>query len=186
MNTILKELRPAFVLFAALTVICGVLYTGAVTGIAQAFFPERANGSIITITTKDGASRDIGSALIAQDFAKPEYLIGRPLGVTNLSPVGEAERALVRERIDRWHALDIDNREDIPADLVTASGSGVDPNISPAAAEYQVSRIARARGMSEERVRDMIAKQTKKRFIRLFGEPSVNVLKVNLALDGYL
>ncbi len=186
MNTVLKELRPAFVLFAAMTILCGVVYTGVVTGIARTLFSEKANGSVITVTMKDGTARDAGSELIAQDFSKPEYLIGRPLGATNLSPTSDKERVLVQERIGRWHALDAGNDRDIPADLVTASGSGVDPNVSPEAAEYQAGRIARVRGTSEEHVRSIIERYTKKRFLGIFGEPSVNVLKVNLALDGYL
>ena len=184
MNMALKSMRPALVAFVALTALCGGLYTAGVTGIAQAFFPEKANGSILTVTARDGTKRNVGSALIAQDFSKPEYLIGRPLGTTNLSPDSEKQRALVQERIARWHALDPANAADIPMDLVTASGSGVDPNVSPEAAEYQVGRIALERGLSAEKVREVIAKYTKGRFLGIFGEPSVNVLEVNLALDG--
>ena len=124
-----------------------------VTGIAQLVFPDQANGSIITVTLKDGTKKDYGSALIAQEFTKPEYLIGRPMGTTNLSPVSEKQKELVQERIDWWHAFDPENTADIPMDLVTASGSGVDPHISPEAAEYQVTRIAKARGMREDAVR---------------------------------
>ena len=186
MKTLLKTLYPALVLFAIFSILCGVLYTGAVTGIARLLFPRQANGSIISVTSADGARRDYGSALIAQEFSKPEYLIGRPLGTTNLSPTSTAEKELVQERILKWHALDSSNTAAIPLDLVTASGSGVDPHISPAAAEYQAGRIARARGISESVVRSAIRSHTKGRFLGIFGEPAVNVLEVNLTLDGLL
>jgi K+-transporting ATPase ATPase C chain len=127
-----------------------------------------------------------GSELLAQEFTKPEYLIGRPIGVTNLSPVSEEQKKLVQERIDWWHAFDPNNAVDIPMDLVTASGSGADPNISPEAAEYQVIRIAMARNMEEDEVRSIIQTYTSGRFLGFIGEPAVNVLKVNLALDGLL
>lgn len=182
----MKLLRPALVCFGIMTVLCGLLYTVAVTGIAQLIFPYQANGSIITVTLKDGTRKDYGSALIAQEFTKPEYLIGRPAGVTNLSPVSEEQKALVQERIGWWHAFDPDNTSDIPMDLVTASGSGADPNISPAAAEYQVGRIAEARNIDEDEVRRIIQAYTAGRFLGFVGEPAVNVLKVNLALDGLL
>lgn len=186
MDMAFTTVRPALVAFVALTLLCGVFYTGVVTGIAQVFFPDQANGSILTVTARDGKKIDCGSALIAQNFSNPRYLIGRPLGTTNLSPVSEKQRTLVQERVDRWHAIDLANTADIPMDLVTASGSGVDPNVSPEAAEYQVGRIARERGLSAEKVREVIAKYTQGRFLGIFGEPSVNVLKVNLALDGLL
>lgn len=169
-------MRPALVSFAALSLLFGVAYTGIITGIAQLAFPQKANGSII--------SNDRGSALIAQTFAKPEYLIGRPGGTSNLSPVSEKQKALVLERTAYWRTLDPGNNSAIPADLLTASGSGVDPNISPEAAEYQVARIARIRGVSEASVRVSIAKNTTGRFLGIFGERAVNVLKVNLSLDG--
>lgn len=186
MNDIFKALKQAFLCFVILTIICGAIYPGFVTGIAQAVFPDQANGSIITVTLKDGTQKDYGSALIAQEFTRPEYLIGRPMGVTNLSPVSEEQEKLVNERISWWHSIDPENKADIPIDLVTASGSGVDPNISPAAAEYQVGRIARERGISEDTVRDIIEKYTTVRFLGFWGEPAVNVLKVNLALDDLL
>jgi K+-transporting ATPase ATPase C chain len=169
-----------------MTVLCGVIYTGVVTGFAQLIFPSQANGSIITVTLKDGTKKEYGSALIAQEFTKPQYLIGRPLGVTNLNPVSAEEKAKVHERVDWWHALDPSNTADIPLDLVTASGSGVDPNISPEAAEYQVARIATARGMSEDDVRAFIGRYTTGKFLGFWGESAVNVLKVNLALDGLI
>lgn len=186
MNKVVRALRPAVLCFAVMTILCGVLYPGVVTVIAQAVFPEQANGSIITITLKDGTKKDFGSALIAQEFTKPEYLIGRPMGTTNLSPVSEEQKELVQQRIDWWHSLDPENKADIPMDLVTASGSGVDPNITPEAAEYQVARIAKVRGISADEIREIIKKYTTGRLLGFWGEPAVNVLKVNLALDGLL
>ncbi|MDP4119094.1 MAG: K(+)-transporting ATPase subunit C [Bacillota bacterium] len=183
MKELLKSLKPALYCFIIMTILCGVIYTGVITGVAQLLFPNKANGSVITVTLKDGSHKDYGSALIAQKFTKPEYLIGRPMGVTNLSAVSKKQAALVKERIKWWHDLDPDNKADIPMDLVTASGSGVDPNISPAAAEYQVSRIAKQRGMSENDVRSVIARYTSQKLLGFIGEPAVNVLKVNLALD---
>lgn len=182
----LKLLKPALICFGVMTLLCGVLYTAAVTGIAQLIFPNQANGSVITVTLKDGTQRDYGSELLAQEFTKPEYLIGRPTGVTNHSPVSEEQRKFVQKRIDWWHAFDPNNTADIPMDLVTASGSGVDPNISREAAEYQISRIAKARNMEEDEVRRIIQTYTSGRFLGFIGEPAVNVLKVNLALDGLI
>ena len=169
-----------------MTLLCGVLYTAAVTGIAQLFFPHKANGSVITVTLKDGTKRDYGSELIAQDFTRPEYMIGRPMGTTNLSPVSKKQKEQVEARIAWWHDFDPDNAGDIPMDLITASGSGVDPHISPEAAEFQVKRIANARGISEDAVRSVIRQFTSGRFLGIFGEPAVNVLQVNLYLDGLL
>lgn len=186
MNKFLKVLKSAFLCFVVMTILCGVIYPGVVTVIAQAVFPKQANGSIITVTLNDGTQKAYGSALIAQEFTKPEYLIGRPMGTTNLSPVSEEQRKFVQERIDWLHSIDPDNNADIPMDLVTASGSGVDPNITPEAAEYQVARIARERGINEDAVRGIIYKYTTGRFLGFWGEPAVNVLKVNLALDGLL
>ncbi|HWP22042.1 MAG TPA: K(+)-transporting ATPase subunit C [Candidatus Cryosericum sp.] len=179
-------LRPALVCFAVVTLLCGVLYTAAVTGIAQLAFPEKANGSVVRVTLADGTVREYGSALIAQTFTKPEYLIGRPAGVSNLSPTSNEQSALLQERVDWWHSFDPANKADIPADLVTSSGSGVDPNISPEAAEYQVARIATERGLTQDEVRSVIAAYTTGRLLGFLGEPTVNVLKVNLALDGLL
>jgi K+-transporting ATPase ATPase C chain len=186
MKSFLKALRPILISIVILTVICGLIYPGIVTGIAQAVFPAQANGSIITVTLKDGTTKDYGSALIAQEFNKPEYLIGRPMGTTNLSAVSAEQKELVQERVDWWHSFDPNNTAPIPMDLVTASGSGVDPNISPEAAEYQVARIAQARGMAEDDVRAIILRHTTGRFLGFWGEPAVNVLKVNLTLDGLI
>ena len=186
MKTFIKQLRPAFLILLTMVVLCGVIYTAAITGIAQLIFPHQANGSVITVTLKDGTKKSYGSALIAQEFTKPEYFISRPMTVSNLSPTSDEQAKLVQERIDWWHSFDPDNKANIPADLVTASGSGVDPNISPAGAEYQVARIAKARNMSEDAVRNLVKKYTSGRFLGFIGEPAVNVLKVNLALDGLI
>lgn len=186
MKQFFRALRPILISFVVLTVICGLVYPGIVTGIAQAVFPNQANGSIITVTLKDGTAKEYGSALIAQEFSEPKYLIGRPLGVSNLNPVSAQEKEAVQERVDWWHSFDPANAAPIPADLVTQSGSGADPNISPEAAEYQVARIADNRGISREEVRAVISRYTAGRFLLFWGEPAVNVLKVNLALDGLL
>lgn len=186
MEQTLKDLKPVLMCFVIMTILCGVIYPGIVTGIAQAVFPNQANGSIITVTLKNGTPKDYGSALIAEEFTKPEYLIGRPMGATNLSPVSAKQKKLVQQRITWWHTLDPENKADIPMDLVTASGSGVDPNISPEAAAYQVARIARERKINEAAVREIINKNTTGRYLGFWGEPAVNVLKVNLTLDGLL
>jgi len=182
----ITNFRPAFMCLAALILLCGVIFPAVVTGIAQIAFPNQANGSIITITEKDGTKKDVGSALIGQEFTKPEYLIGRPMGTSNLSPVSEEQNILVQQRIAWWRSLDPANNAVIPMDLVTASGSGVDPNISPEAAKYQVTRIARERNISTEMVRNIIEQYTSEKLLGFWGEPSVNVLKVNLALDGLI
>ncbi len=175
---------PALICALVLTLICGLIYPLVMTGVGQLLMPEQANGSLQK--AEDGTV--IGSAMIAQTFTQPEYLIGRPDtgSPTNLSPVSEEQQALVEERVAWWHALDPGNTNDIPMDLVTASGSGVDPHISPAAAEYQVPRIARERHMSEEAVREAIAKHTEGKTLGFMGEERVNVLMVNLELDGKL
>lgn len=186
MKKTIKLIRPALMCFAVMTVLCGVLYTAAVTGISQLLFPKQANGSVITVTLKDGTQKEYGSALIAQEFTKPEYLIGRPSDVSNLSPVSEEQKQLVQERIEWWKSFNPQNTADIPMDLVTASGSGADPHISPEAAEFQVDRIAQTRGIPQDEVRNIIQKYTTGRFLGFIGEPAVNVLQVNLALDGLL
>ena len=187
----MKVFRPAIVSLLAMTLLCGIIYPATVTGIARVFFPSQANGSIITVTLKDGTKTDYGSALIAQTFTDAKYLIGRPnltgsTGPSNLSVISEEEAALVEERVAWLTALDPENTADIPSDLVTVSGSGVDPNISPEAAAYQVSRIAAVRGISEDAVSAVIAKYTTGRLLGFWGNPAVNVLKVNLALDGLI
>ena len=184
MNQLIRTFKPALISFVLMTLLCGIIYPGIVTGIAQVAFPKQANGSIVKTILSDGTTKEYGSELIAQEFTKPEYLIGRPLGTTNLSPVSKEQEALVTERVSWLHTLDVENHADIPMDLVTASGSGCDPNISPEAAEYQVPRIAKERGVKESDVRAIIKKCTKGRFLGFWGEESVNVLNVNLILDG--
>ena len=180
----LRTVKPALMVFLALTILTGVIYPAVVTGLAQWWFPGQANGSAIQGKQADGSEVFYGSRLLAQPFTSPRYLIGRPAGVSNLSPVGGIERDLVAQRVAAWRGLDPGNTRDIPMDLVTASGSGVDPNISPEAAEYQVARIAKARGVPEDAVRAIVQKYTTGRLLGFIGEPAVNVLMVNLALDG--
>jgi potassium-transporting ATPase KdpC subunit len=184
MKQISKTLRAAIICFAFLTILCGIIYPLIVTGIAIELFPKQANGSIITSEASDGAVTESGSKYLGQSFTKPEYLIGRPMGTSNLSPNSSQQKSLVEERIKWWHTLDSTNKKDIPIDLVTASGSGVDPNISPKAAAYQVARIASARGIEESKVKDIIAKCTSNRLLGVWGEFGVNVLEVNIMLDA--
>lgn len=185
-----RTLRPALSLFAAFTLLTGLAYPLAVTGIAQLAFPWRANGSVIAV---DG--RPIGSPLIGQSFSDPRDFWGRPSatspqpdnglasGGSNLGPTNPAELAAVKGRVDALHAADPGNRAPVPVDLVTASGSGLDPAISLAAAEYQRDRVARARHMSPQAVQNAIDAHARRPLLGLFGEPRVNVLELNLALD---
>ena len=185
-------LRPAFVLFAALTFICGVLYPFAVTGIGQIFFAEKASGSLVL---RDG--QPVGSMLIGQSFSSAEYFWGRPSatspmpnnaassGGSNLGPTNPAQIDAVKGRIDALKIADPGNTARLPVDLVTASASGLDPEISLAAAYYQAGRIARARKLSIEEVRSMIDKRSQPQYFGFFGEPRVNVLALNLALDQH-
>ena len=184
--------------FALFTVVCGLGYTLVVTGIAQVAFPYQANGSLIKVDDKI-----VGSELIGQNFEDEDHMWGRIQNVTivegedgglmaygapsNLSPASEEYRQLVDARVEKIRASNPDaGMDDVPVDLVTCSGSGLDPEISPDAAEYQVPRLAKATGKSEDEVREIIAQCTKGRFLGVFGEPTVNVLKVNLILDGVL
>ena len=184
--------------FALFTVVCGLGYTLVVTGIAQVAFPYQANGSLITV---DG--KVVGSELIGQNFDGEAHMWGRIQNVSivegedgelmaygapsNLSPASEEYRQLIDARVKKIRAANPDADMDaVPGDLVTCSGSGLDPEISPDAAEYQVPRLAKATGKSEGEVREIIAQCTKGRFLGVFGEPTVNVLKVNLMLDGAL
>lgn len=184
--------------FALFTVVCGLGYTLVVTGIAQVAFPYRANGSLIKVDDKI-----VGSELIGQNFEDGDHMWGRIQNVSvvedengelmaygapsNLSPASEEYQELVDARVEKIRAANPDADMDaVPVDLVTCSGSGLDPEISPDAAEYQVPRLAKATGKSEDEVRDIIAQCTKGRFLGVFGEPTVNVLKVNLMLDGTL
>ena len=184
--------------FALFTVVCGLGYTLVVTGIAQVAFPYQANGSLIKVDDKI-----VGSELIGQNFEDEDHMWGRIQNVSvvedengelmaysapsNLSPASEEYQELVDVRVEKIRAANPDADMDaVPVDLVTCSGSGLDPEISPDAAEYQVPRLAKATGKSEDEVRDVIAKCSKGRFLGVFGEPTVNVLKVNLMLDGVL
>lgn len=182
-------LRPALVLLGLFTVLCGFVYPLAVTGIAQAAFPHQANGSLVE---KDG--RVLGSSLIGQPFSDPGYFWGRPSGTapfannaaassgTNQGPLNPALRDAVKARIEALRAADPGNDAPIPVDLVTASGSGLDPHISPAAADYQIARVARTRGLDPASVRRLVEEHTEGRWLGILGEPRVNVLALNLAL----
>lgn len=184
--------------FALFTIVCGLGYTLVVTGVVQLAFPYQANGSLITV---DG--KVVGSELIGQNFDDEAHMWGRIQNVSivegedgelmaygapsNLSPASEKYRQLVDARVKKIRAANSDADMDaVPVDLVTCSGSGLDQEISPDAAEYQVPRLAKATGKSEDEVREIIAQCTKGRFLGVFGEPTVNVLKVNLMLDGAL
>lgn len=183
-------LRPAFSLFAALTVVCGLAYPLLITGIGQLAFPLQAAGSLIE---RDG--QPIGSRLIGQSFSAPRYFWGRPSATTpmpdnaansggsNLGPSNPAFIAVVKIRIDALRAADPHNTAKIPVDLVTTSASGLDPDITRAAAYYQAARVARARGLTTRVVHDLIDKHSKSQYFGFFGEPRVNVLMLNLALD---
>lgn len=188
----------AVVLFLIFTVLCGGVYTGVVTGLAQLMFPKQANGSIIEI---DG--KTYGSELLGQQYTDDAHMWGRIMNLdtstytneegeillyavpSNLSPASKEYEALVAKRVEKLKEANPDMDETaIPVDLVTCSGSGLDPHISPAAAEYQVARIARENDMSEDAVRQIVKKCSKGKFLGIFGEETVNVLEVNLMLDG--
>jgi K+-transporting ATPase ATPase C chain len=184
-------LRPALSLFIVLSAITGLAYPLLVTGIARLAFPDQAAGSLIV---RDGKA--VGSALIGQNFAAAKYFWGRPSatapqpyngtasGGSNLGPLNPALADAVKGRIAALQAADPGNRLPIPVDLVTASASGLDPHISPAAAEYQLQRVARARGLPPERLREIVGAHTEPRQWGIFGEPRINVLGLNLALDA--
>lgn len=184
-------IRPALVLFGALTLVCGLAYPLLVTGIAQAAFPRQANGSLVT-----QGDQVVGSRLIGQHFSAPQYFWGRPSSTgpmpnngagssgSNQGPLNPALRDAVRSRIEVLRAADPDNRTAIPVDLVTASASGLDPEISLAGARWQAARVARMRGLSREQVDALIDAHAQGRLLGLLGEPRVNVLSLNLALDA--
>lgn len=185
-----SELRPAVVMIVALSLITGVAYPLAVTGIARLAFPSQAHGSLIV-----RGGRVVGSRLVGQAFDDPRFFWGRPSATgpvpynaaassgSNLGPSNPALAEAVRARIEALRAADSTATGPVPVDLVTASGSGLDPHISPAAAEYQVARVARARGLSEDDVRALVRAHTEGRAFGLLGEPRVNVLLLNLALE---
>ena len=186
-----KILRPAIVLFAVLSAVTGVAYPLAVAGIAKAVFPAQAAGSLIEVQGKA-----IGSALIGQNFSDPKNFWGRPSATSPMSnnaanssgsnqgPLNPALIEAVKGRIAALRAADPENRRPIPVDLVTASASGLDPHISVAAARYQAPRIARLRGLSAAQVDALIEEQTEGQLLGFLGEPRINVLKLNLALNG--
>ena len=186
-----RLIRNALTMLVVMTVITGLIYPMVATGVAQVLFPHQANGSLIE---RDG--KPIGSELIGQNFDDPKYFWGRPSATTpqpnngtasngsNLGPTNTALRDAVQQRIDALRKADPANTMPVPVDLVTASGSGLDPEISPAAAQYQVTRVARVRHLSEQQVQTLVAQATQGRQLGLFGEPRVNVLQLNLALDG--
>jgi K+-transporting ATPase ATPase C chain len=186
-----KILRPCIGVFVMLTLVTGVAYPLVVTGIGRLAFPSQAGGSVIE---RDG--RAVGSTLVGQPFASPRYFWGRPSATSphpyngaasagsNLATTNPALTEAVATRVATLRAADPGNTAPVPVDLVTASGSGLDPHISLAAAEYQVARVARARGMEPARVREIVAAHTLGRTFGLLGEPRVNVLELNLALDA--
>jgi K+-transporting ATPase ATPase C chain len=193
----LREIRPAIMMVILSTVLLGLVYPLGMTGISQLLFPWQANGSLLT---RNG--QVIGSALIGQNFASPKYFHGRPSattgtdahgktisvpynaassGASNLGPTNKALIARVKGDVK---ALKAENTAPIPVDLVTSSASGLDPDITPAAAYFQIPRVARARGMTVDRVHALVDEHIDGRWLGLFGEPHVNVLKLNLALDN--
>lgn len=184
-------LRPALTLFVVLPLVTGLLYPLAVTGVAQTAFPHQANGSLIT-----QGGKAVGSELIGQSFTEPGHFWGRPSatapmpynastsGGSNLGPTNPALAEAVKARIDALRAADPGNTRPVPVDLVTASASGLDPHISPAAAAYQIERVARARSLPVAQVQALVQQHTDTPWLGLLGEPRVNVLALNLALDA--
>jgi K+-transporting ATPase ATPase C chain len=183
-------LRPALMLFVLLSAVTGVIYPLAVTGLGQWLFPQQANGSIVTVNGKA-----LGSALIGQQFSAPRYFWGRPSATapqpyngasstgSNLGPLNPALADAVKGRVAALRAADPGNDKPVPIDLVTASASGLDPDISLAGAYYQAERVARARHLALERVQALIERHAERPWLGIFGEPRVNVLALNLALD---
>jgi len=186
-------IRPALVLFVLLSALTGMAYPLLVTGVAQMAFAEQANGSLIR---RDG--QVIGSALIGQSFSDPAHFWGRPSATgpmpynaaassgTNLGPGHPALQEAVRQRVAALRQADPQNLAPVPVDLVTASASGLDPHISRAAADYQVARVARVKGLPRDAVQQLVHQHTEKPWLGFLGEPRVNVLRLNLALDAML
>ena len=186
----LKQLRPAVISFLLLTLLTGIAYPLLVTGISQVTMSGKANGSLIV---KDG--KPVGSELIGQSFADPKYFWGRPSATgpmpnnasassgSNLGPTNPALMDAVKARVQALRDADPGNTQPVPVDLVTASGSGLDPHISPAAAEYQLARVARVRNLDPNAVHKLVEEHTEGRQFGILGEPRVNVLELNLALD---
>jgi len=189
----IKHLKPAIILFVLLTLLTGVIYPAVVTGLAQLLFPTQANGSLMT----DSHGKVTGSALIGQPFNDLGHFWGRPSATTpfpynasassgsNLGPTNPALIAAVKARLQALKDADPKNNAPVPVDLVTASASGLDPHISPAAADYQINRVAKARTMKPEMLHALIDSNTESRQWGFLGEPRVNVLALNLALDAY-
>lgn len=194
----LKIIRQAIVVLLLLTVVTGIAYPLVATGLAQVLFPRTANGSLIESkpAPADAGGKLLGSELIGQSFTDPKYFWGRPSATapfannsassvgSNLGPTNPALTAAAQQRIEALRAADPGNTAPVPVDLVSASGSGLDPHISPAAAAYQVARVARARGLAPSEVEKHVEQATEGRQFGLLGEPRVNVLKLNLLLDG--
>jgi len=188
----LSNLKPAVMMLLLLTLLTGVIYPALVTVFAQVFYADKANGSLI----KDQQGNLLGSQLIGQAFSDPKYFWGRASATSpypynasassgsNLGPTNPALVDAVKGRIDALQAIGSGNKTPVPVDLITASGSGLDPHISPAAADYQVGRIAKIRNIAPEKLRELVQVHTESRQWRLLGEPRVNVLTLNLALDG--
>jgi potassium-transporting ATPase KdpC subunit len=186
-----SHFRPALVMLIVMTAITGAIYPAAVTAIAQLIFREQANGSLI-----EQEGKVVGSALIGQPFSDPKHFWSRPSATSpypynassssgsNLGPLNSALTDAVTGHIKALHDADPDNKATVPVDLVTASGSGLDPHITPAAAEYQVARVAKARGLDPAKVKALVAEFTEGRQLGFLGEPRVNVLRLNLALDA--
>lgn len=187
-----KTIRPLLVVFAALTVVTGVAYPLVVTAVGQAAFPHQAHGSLIV---RDG--KPVGSALIGQNFSDPGHFWGRPSataefpnnaaasGGSNQGPLNPALIDAAKGRLEALRAADPTNTAPVPVELVTASASGLDPHISPAAAQYQLARVAAARKLAPETVQALVAQHTERPLLGVLGEPVVNVLQLNLALDAH-
>jgi K+-transporting ATPase ATPase C chain len=187
-----QHFRASLSMLIVLTVLTGIIYPLIVTGIAQAAFPDQSNGSLIE---RDGKA--VGSTLIGQPFSDPKYFWGRPSATapmpynaaassgSNLGPLNPALTDAVKSRVEALRAADPDNTAPVPVDLVTASASGLDPHISLAAADYQVARVAKARGLIPETVRVLVTRHTEDRQLGFLGEPRVNVLELNLELDAF-